>query len=70
MQIIQALKIAIRSNNQIVILVAISELYNLLNLYAQEKNPNAAIIYKILVFYLIEKHDNTSLREFMLLNFK
>jgi hypothetical protein len=64
------LKLAIRSININLNLVAITELFNLLELYANLKNPNAAIIYKILVFFLIEKHDNSSLREYLLLNFK
>jgi hypothetical protein len=49
--------------------IAILELFGLLNLYAELKNHNAAIIYKILVFFLIEKHDNSTIREFMLRNF-
>ena len=53
------LKLAIRSININLNLVAITELFNLLELYANLKNPNAAIIYKILVFFLIEKHDNS-----------
>ena len=51
------MKLSIKSTNKNVILVSIYELFNLLNIFAKEKNPNAAIIYKILVFFLIEKHD-------------
>jgi hypothetical protein len=69
MQIIQALKQAIRSKNINTNVIAILELFGLLNLYAELKNHNAAIIYKILVFFLIEKHDNSTIREFMLRNF-
>ena len=61
---------AIRSENINLNLVAITELFNLLEIYANLKNPNAAIIYKILVFFLVENHDNHSLREYLLLNFK
>lgn len=69
MQIISTLKQAIRSGNNLVNTVALSQLFDLLNLYANIKNPNAAIIYKILVFFLIEKHDNQRVREIMLINF-
>lgn len=70
MLIISALKQAMRSGSQALNFVAIIELFGLLNCYARLKNPNAAIIYKILVFFLIEKHDNATFREFMLQNFK
>ena len=69
MQIISALKQAIRQKSLTTNLVAITQLFDFLHLFASVKSSNTAIIYKILVFFLIEKHDMPTIREMMLRNF-
>ena len=44
-------------------------LFKLLDLFAQDRNPYAAVVYKKLTFSLMEEHQNLELRDFMLRNF-
>ena len=43
-------------------------LFDLLNHFAISKNPFASIIYKKIIFTLIENHMNLNIREFILNN--
>lgn len=41
----------------------------MLEFFAHEKNQNAPYIYKTLVFFLIELHEDVQIREILLNNF-
>jgi hypothetical protein len=58
MALIQLLKSSMRSSNLCLTYTCTTQLFNLLDLYAVAKSPTSAIIYKILVFFFIEKHDH------------
>jgi hypothetical protein len=55
--LLHLLKSSMRSTNPCLTYLCIAQLFNLLNLFAEAKSPTSAIIYKILVFFCIEKHD-------------
>ena len=45
-------------------------MFNLLDDFANNKNPYASIVYKKLTFLFIENHEDSNIREFMLRNFQ
>jgi len=50
-------------------LVALNFLFKLLDLFSKERNPFAPIIYKTIVFSLVENHSDFQTREFVMANF-
>ena len=69
-EIINLLKKGFRDKSNILQLTSLSLLFNLLEIFAKDKNNYAPIIYKILTFALIENHADLELREFLIKNFQ
>lgn len=67
--ILDRLKKGARDHSETLKLSAYNLQFLLLDNFAQMKNPQAALIYKKLTFYLMENHADISLREFILRNF-
>ena len=44
-------------------------MFELIDYFAEQKSPNAPYIYKTLVFFLIEMHEDFRIREQLLINF-
>jgi len=59
-----------RDKNEVLQLSSLAMLFRLLDVFASEKNPYAPIVYKTLTFALVENHQKTIIREFILNNFK
>jgi len=68
-QILTLIKRGVRDTHKALKHTCLTFLFKLLELFASERNPYAPIVYKILTFTLIEHHDDTATREFILLNF-
>jgi hypothetical protein len=50
--------------------MALTRLFKMLEIFAQDRNPYAPIIYKTLTFSLVENHQQLSIRELIMNNFK
>ena len=68
--ILNLLKRAVRDKSSVLQYNAIVFLFKLLEGFANNRSPIAAIIYKILTFSLIENHSNITLRSLVLKNFE
>lgn len=67
--ILDALKRSTRDSEFILKIEAFLLLFKLLDSFASERNPYAAIIYKKLTFSLMENHADINIRELLLKNF-
>lgn len=68
-KLLEILKKAQRDSSDALKLFSLSQLFHLLDAFAAQKNSNTALIYKKLVFSLIENSSDIQLREFVLRNF-
>ena len=64
------LKRAVRERNKSIRLTSIAYLFKILDKLSQQKNKSAPMIYKTLIFSLIENPNEPSIREMYLTNFK
>ena len=64
------LKRALREKTRVLKLTASGHLFTLLEKFAVEKNPSAPLIYKALVFSIVENPTDPTIREFYYSNFK
>jgi len=53
----------------LVVLSSLTHLFTLLTNFSEGKNPFAPIIYKTLTLAMIENHQNSNIREFLMHNF-
>eukprot|EP00825_Cyclidium_porcatum_P011874 TRINITY_DN16144_c0_g1_i3.p1 TRINITY_DN16144_c0_g1~~TRINITY_DN16144_c0_g1_i3.p1 ORF type:complete len:441 (-),score=70.91 TRINITY_DN16144_c0_g1_i3:109-1431(-) len=67
--ILDMLKKAVRDKSDILKIGSYRFQFTLLDNFAQQRNPYAAIVYKKLTFSLMENHADINLREFILRNF-
>lgn len=58
-----------RDHSKLLKILSITLLFKLLDRFAAERNPYAAVIYKKLTFSLMEEHANIELRDLFLRNF-
>ena len=63
------MKKATRERSQVLKYFSMNSLFNLLDMFAKDRNPYAAILYKKLTFSLIENFEDLELRDLMLHNF-
>lgn len=68
--IIKLMQRANRDRSQNLQIVSITCLFKLLELFTLEKNPYAPTIYKTLIFALVENHQKTLVREYIMSNYK
>lgn len=68
--IIKMAQRANRDKNESLQLVSLALLFKLLDAFASERNPYSPIVYKTITFALVENHQKTKIREFILHNFK
>lgn len=59
-----------RDKNESLQLASLALLFKLMETFASEKNEYASIVYKTLTFTLVEKHQESKIREFILQNLK
>jgi hypothetical protein len=64
-----SLKRGMRDRSRLLRQACIAYLFHLLEIFSEERNMFAPIVYKSLTFALVENHSNVELREFFLLNF-
>ena len=69
-QILDAIKRASREHSEILKIYSLNLLFKLLDTFAQERNAQAAVIYRKITFSIIENHADFTLREFILRNFQ
>ena len=67
--ILKVLKRSVRLKYQPLQITALTHLFKLLDIFANERNAYAPIIYKTLTFALIENHQDYSIRQYMMKNF-
>ena len=58
----------VRDENERLVLFALASLFELLDVFVQTHNACAPLLYKTLIFLLIESHSNKLTREFILVN--
>ena len=62
------IKRGIRDDSQIMRFNLMELMFDLLDEFANKKNPYASIVYKKITFLFIENHEELTMREFMLRN--
>jgi hypothetical protein len=67
--VLQMLKRGARDRHRPIRIVAVSELFRLLDKFSEEKNPSAPAIYKTLIFSLVENPQDSSVRALYFANF-
>ena len=67
--VLKVLKKGCRDRVKNIRMVSIASLYKLLDVFTNERNKYAPILYKTLTFLTVENHNDSETREFMLRNF-
>ena len=66
--IMMYMKRGIREDSQVMRFCLMEMMFDLLDEFANKKNPYASIVYKKITFLFIENHEELTMREFMLRN--
>lgn len=67
--ILTCMKRAYRDKYNLLKIASLGKLFYLLDVFSIERNPYAPIIYKTLIFSLVENYTNTLIREYIMTNF-
>lgn len=67
--ILTCIKRAYRDKYNLLKVASLGKLFYLLDVFSIERNPYAPIIYKTLIFSLVENYTNTTIREYIMTNF-
>jgi hypothetical protein len=67
--ILTCLKRGIREKSKMLCFSCVASLFHLLEVFSNERNQYAPIVYKMLTFSLVENYVNSELREFLMRNF-
>jgi hypothetical protein len=67
--ILTCMKRAYRDKYNLLKIASLGKLFYLLDVFSIERNPYAPIIYKTLIFSLVENYTNTIIREYIMTNF-